>query len=138
MSSALTSRASLPQMWEAASSTIRKLSLGISKSVSTFVSLIRSLSCSEAADTPPHRYPMIQLEHVASRAGAIRTCNLENTAAKWCALDLVTLRGCLGIISAVSDLVSRRLGFSIVLVSGHRDRQTDNEILGAKEQDLYR
>ena len=65
MPAALTSRASLPPMREAPTRTIRKLSLGSSKSILAFVSWLRSLSCSEAADAPPHRYSMIQLEHVA-------------------------------------------------------------------------
>ena len=54
MSAALTSRARLPPMWEASSRTIRKLSLGSSKSVSAFVSSLRSLSCSEATVAPPY------------------------------------------------------------------------------------
>ena len=66
MPAALTSRASLPPMREAPTRTIRKLSLGSSKSILAFVSWLRSLSCSEAADAPPHRYSINQLENVAS------------------------------------------------------------------------
>ena len=73
MSVALTSRASLPPMWEATSRMIRKLSFGSEVSLG-FRVLASKLIVLGSSDAPPHRYSMIQLEHAAS----IYTTNLNS------------------------------------------------------------
>ena len=65
MSAALTSRANLPQMWEASSRTIRKLSHGSEDSLG-LRALASKLIVLGSSDAPPLRYAMIQLEHIAS------------------------------------------------------------------------
>ena len=65
MSSALTSRASLTPIFEASSRTIRKPSLGSEVSFGLRILASKHIVLG-SSDAPPHRYSMIQLEHVAS------------------------------------------------------------------------
>ena len=65
ISAALTSLASLPSMWEATIRMIRKLSLGSEVSLGLRI-LSSMLIVLGSSDAPPHRYSMIQLDHVVS------------------------------------------------------------------------
>ena len=65
MLAALTSRASVPPLWEATSRMICKLSLGSEFSLGIRI-IASKLIVLGSYDTPRHRYSMIQLEHVAS------------------------------------------------------------------------